>query len=319
VERVAASVVHSRRRGFTLVELLVVIAVIGILVALLLPAIQAARESARRTTCTNNLKQIGLAVHSYQTAKKHLPPPEALPSGGTIQPEASSTFVLLLPYLEEGNRYAGFDSAESVISSKNLPTTSGTVETYVCPSMQFNRDIPVVDCSEQLGAGSYIISSRTDYASASIAAGEDAAMDGAFAMPKQDEPYSLGFQHFLDGTSKTFLVGEINFGFADLEWDCSKLAGQIKWGDQTWAKGYWPYAWGHISWTSYKNFGLASYNSKRAVEGFKTLRVFRSDHPGGAQFVYVDGAVNFVQDSIEYPVLRALVTRAGEEANYAFK
>ena len=243
---------------------------------------------------------------------------QALPSGGAIQPDASSTFVLLLPYLEEGNRYAGFDPAESVISSKNLPTTSGTVEAYVCPSMQFNRDIPVVDCSEQLGAGSYIISTRTDYASASIAAGEDAAMDGAFAMPKKDEPYSLSFQHFLDGTSKTFLVGEINFGFADLEWDCSKLAGQIKWGDQTWAKGYWPYAWGHISWTSYKNFGLASYNSKRGRGLQDPASVPQRSSRRGAVRVRRWGR-EFRPGFDRVPGVTGLGDCAGEEANYAFK
>jgi prepilin-type processing-associated H-X9-DG protein len=298
---------------------LVVIVIIGVLVALLLPAIQAARDSGRRTTCANHLKQIGLATHGFQTAKKHLPPPVALPGDGPIQPNASSTFVVLLPHLEEGSRYANFDPSKSVDGSVNLPTTTGAVETFLCPSMQLTRDMPAVDCGEKLGAGSYIISTRTSYSSAAMASGDDSAMDGAFAMSDVNEPYRLSFQHFVDGTAKTFLVGEVNFGFHDLEWDCPARAGQIKWGDQTWARGYWPYAWGHIGWSKYQFFGLASYNARRAVSGFETLRVFRSDHPDGAQFLFVDGSVRFVQESISYPILRAQVTRAGGEADHVFE
>ena len=90
--------------GFTWVELLVVIAIIGILIALLLPAVQSAREAARRMGCQNNLKQVGLAVHNYHDAMHHLPPPKL----GTVSTsKEASTFVVILPYLEEGDRYSG--------------------------------------------------------------------------------------------------------------------------------------------------------------------------------------------------------------------
>jgi prepilin-type N-terminal cleavage/methylation domain-containing protein len=95
-------------QGFTLVELLVVIAIIGVLIALLLPAVQAARECARRMSCQNNLKQIGLATQNYTAAMKHLPPPKlggpTTSSNGETQ--FGSTFVILLPYLEEASRFA---------------------------------------------------------------------------------------------------------------------------------------------------------------------------------------------------------------------
>src|SRR5262245_60477006 len=87
------------RSAFTLVELLVVIGIIGLLVALLLPAIQAAREAARRSQCSNNLRQIGVALHNYQSALKHFPPATVVPRGQTFEPW--STHVRLLPYLEE--------------------------------------------------------------------------------------------------------------------------------------------------------------------------------------------------------------------------
>jgi prepilin-type processing-associated H-X9-DG protein len=101
------------------------------------------------------------------------------------------------------------------------------------------------------------------------------------------------------------------------------LNGSARWGDQTWAHGYWFYAWGHINWKIYALGKRSFYNrSQVAADEMsilqKLLRVFRSDHPGGAQFVYVDGSVKFVPEEIEYPVLRALVTRAGDEVNHSF-
>jgi len=227
-------------------------------------------------------------------------------------------FVLLLPYLEEGNRYAGFEPTKSVMSKTNLPTTSGTVSTYICPSMSLPRDVPATDCGEQFGPGSYIISTRTEYDSYKVAVGE---LDGAFTRPAPGIAYRLSFRQFVDGTSKTLLVGETNYGLVDWRWkadDCAALADQTKWGDQKWAEGYWAYAWGHIDWDLYRQVGISSYNADALHRTPETQRVFRSDHPGGAQFVFVDGSVHFIPDTVNYPVLRALVTRAGGETDYNF-
>jgi prepilin-type N-terminal cleavage/methylation domain-containing protein/prepilin-type processing-associated H-X9-DG protein len=321
-ERGAEGGEQKSRRGFTLIELLVVIAIIGILVALLLPAIQSAREAARRTECQNNLKQIGLATLTYHDAKQHLPPPKVM-EPGAIYPEEiiylnlGSTFVLLLPYLEEAALFDAYDLSKFVDDPINTKYTSTAIGVYTCPSMQMPRAVPYTPCGERLGSGSYMISANTDKPLGGL--------DGAFENPASSklangqyvaQPYTLSIHKILDGTSKTFLVGEINYGLDDLVWgdNCPDLADSPRWGDQTWAGGYWFYSWGHIDWKAYDKSGIRSYNAQSVVtDDSRIARVFRSDHPGGAQFVFVDGSVHFVPEEIEYPVLRALVTRAGGE------
>ncbi len=292
----------SLSRGFTLIELLIVIAIVGILIALLLPAIQAARESARRALCKNNLKQIGLAVQNYHAAKGHLPPPKL--GAGQFNP-LGGTFIALLPYLEENVRFDAYDATRPVDDPINLPITSRPVEIYLCPTMTLPRTVPEPESDEKLGPGSYIISSRTDYANFTD-------LDGAFENPRADGSYRLGLQHITDGTSKTLLVGEINYGVQTMTWTtCPALNGTPKWGDQTWAHGYWALAWGHMA----ARFP-ALYNNSSQYASPHGDRSFRSDHPGGVQFLLVDGSVQFIAADSSPDVRRALVTRAGNESDH---
>ncbi len=287
-----------RSLGFTLVELLVTIAIIGILTGLMLPAVNTAREAARRLHCANNLKQLGIATHAFEAAHGHLPPPKL----GTQFENRGSTLVVLLPYLEESAAYQDYHLEAAVDSPENLKVTSRAISVYLCPSMAIPRSVPNTECGEKLAPGSYVISSRTAYS-------KHRDLDGAFATPKDSQPYRLGFKHIKDGTSKTLLFGEIDYGHRGYKWSgCPVIDGQPKWGDTTWANGYWFFAWGHMS----AEFPQLYNNNDKFLSPYSP-RVFRSDHPGGVQFVYLDGSVSFLPDDTAANVRNALVTRAGSD------
>ena len=304
--------IPRRDAAFTLVELLVVIAIIGTLVALLLPAVQAAREASRRTTCVNKLKQIGLATLNFESCRRTLPPPKVLGAGGGLAAgktndtftQYGSTLVLLLPYLEQGNLFASYDLTQESHSAKNLPITNLAFPAYTCPSMFLPREVPMTDCGEKRGPGSYLISTRVEY-------GQFSQPNGAFATPpaRPGDFYHLGLEQITDGASRTMLIGETNYGFESFVWDsgCSS-DGQSKWGQFRWAEAYWAFAWGHTNEGVRYNFNDPS---ARWDQGFGTT--YRSDHPGGVQFAFLDGSVHFLKTDVEKSTLFALITRAGED------
>src|SRR5260370_389189 len=136
---------HTKRRpGFTLIELLVVIAIIAILIALLVPAVQKVREAAARTQCTNNLKQIGLAIHNYENANKKFP-------AGTDPVSGASAIVQLLPYLEQASLFTLWDLSKPVQSGANDPNATYHEDAFLlCPSdrrcssfMSTRRSVPL--------------------------------------------------------------------------------------------------------------------------------------------------------------------------------
>ena len=281
--------------AMSLVELLITMAILSTLMGALLPAVNAAREAARRMQCTNNLRQLGIATNAYEAARGHLPPPKL----GTQFENRGSTLVLLLPYLEEHDAYARYRFDEPIDSTNNRPITARPVSVYLCPTMRLPAT-PLGDTS--LAPGSYVISSRTTYA-------KHQQLDGAFANQRPGQPYRLSTRHIRDGASRTLLFGEINYGHADFRWsEPSELAGQSRWGDTTWANGYWFHAWGHMS-DDYPHL----FNNSQLFLSPYSPRAFRSDHPGGVQFVKIDGSALFLTNDTDPQVRRAYVTRRGRD------
>lgn len=212
-----------KRSGFTLVELLVVIAIIGILVGLLLPAVQAAREAARRMQCSNNLKQVGLASHNFESAFKYFPPrrhTKVMPnSAGAPTTYSSDACVqaIILPYIEQNsklgafNLYYGVNSDTQiqtgvVVANINLPGRRGDVPSYLCPSDPSTAFFGTTDPAGRLN---YM---------ACVGGGDfrgGTAIDGIFASPDPATGQLLkGPTHgsITDGTSNTAMFAEVKRG-----------------------------------------------------------------------------------------------------------
>ncbi len=283
--------------AFTLVELLVVIAIIGTLVALLLPAIQAARETARTCTCRNHLRQIGLAIHMHHDAKKALPAAWELndtDNEGGSQRFQESSLVRLLPYLEQANQYVLYDPEVNIFH----PNNSGVIQTifpvYLCPSMTYTTS------DSEAAPGSYVAStgSTPPQSYIDLTTGECTHNGAIIAQLKYKQPISLN--NISDGTSRTFAMGEFDY-----------FSGETEAGP-TWAGGYLIGAFG-ATWGDFNPTRLPEDPSLYA----QRHTAFRSDHAGGAQFVLVDGSVQFISDDIEETALDALATRAGDEVDQA--
>jgi prepilin-type N-terminal cleavage/methylation domain-containing protein len=305
----------ANNKAFTLVELLSVIAIIGVLAALLLPAVQQAREAARQTQCRNLLKQIGLATQLFEGAHQTLPPPQVLPHGSGLVGGASgdyghlgSVFVLLLPFLEEGGLYESYDIQQPPTAASNTGFTSKALPAYLCPSMHLPREVPDL-CGELLGPGSYLPSTRVAY-------GTPGGLDGGFTNPPGfGDRYRLTFAQITDGASHTVMFGETSYGLKNYRWaehgalNCHSKPGAC-WGDFTWAQGYWHYAFGHTGWTKGQK-SKYHFNDTNAPFDTRQRTTFRSDHPDGVHFVQLDSSVRFIETDIDREALFALITRAG--------
>jgi len=285
----------TRLRGFTLIELLVVIAIIAILVSLLLPAVQQAREAARRTQCKNNLKQMALAVHNYHDVFNLFPGSEV---GGTGTLNRASMFVAILPYLEQANTFTLYNPALGNASPVNQAAVSQLIPAYLCPSAPLRRQIPIPGCDANNRApGTYAVCTGSGDPWGTLAAGNP--HNGAIVSPPSGR---TSMRDITDGTSNTLLIGEAAWNIPDYLFTSGPCAGQVRWGFTYWSSPY-PLA------TAFTT--MAPFNAKRG--GSAVLSRFRSEHIGGAQFALVDGSVRFVSENISQAILDATATRAGGE------
>lgn len=280
-----------RQPAFTLVELLVVIAIIGTLVGLLLPAVQSAREAARRMQCSNHLKQIGLGLHNYESTYKKFPV-------GSIESNFISPLAAILPHLEEGNRYALYDFSLYYTSPDNAAVSKQTIPTYLCPSMVLPRDVPEVRGDEVGGPASYMVNEGTS--SYMVKA------DGAFGLHWPKSGFSnphFGFGSITDGTSHTLAVSETTYNYKQYRWSesvAAPLGGTVRYGLARWLVGYPRVSMGTTQF-AINDFATAS------------LAGYSSQHTGGVNLVLMDGSVHFLSAGTDAISLQAISTRAGGE------
>ena len=294
--------------GFTLVELLVVIAIVGSLVALLLPAVQAARESARKMSCQNNLKQVGLATQSYHDVNQQLPPARVKIDVASINIHEGA-LLHLLPYLEEGNKFVQYNPLLGTSHPDNAGVVETIIPTYLCPSMTFELK------AGKPAPGSYGSSTGTGrpWDIIDMAQLRGVALPPGFDLSELAPSYGLhngaivsrpgvvSFKNVTDGLSHTFAFGEMDY-----------FGGQEPDGPQ-WAGGYIT----NSQAATWGPFNPEDPPQDPALKG-QYATAFRSDHPGGVHFVMVDGSVQFIHDGIDEIVLDALATRAGEEVDHSF-
>lgn len=316
----------ERRRvqigGFTLVEMLVVIAIIGILLGLLLPAVQAAWEAARRVKCANQLKQLALAAQEYHATYNCFPP-----GVDRSTSQKSSLFVFLLPYLEEGSLYDQWKQPNADRQALAASVMSG----LVCPSDRIPAN-PVRNrvSNFRYGLASYGGNGGTRSFRPNS---PDLKTDGIFfEVGSASRP--LGGQRAIriaditDGVSRTLLFGERSH--RDANYDSFAVLG---WEQTLGEYGYWTgsggdLALGDVTLSSYAelNYRVPMSYSNRAKASppansrigfcyYADLRLcaFGSNHPGGANFAMADGSVRFLDNDIPLETLRALSTRSGEE------
>ena len=279
----------GRRAGFTLIELLVVIMIMGILMSLLFPAVQDAREAARRISCADNLKQLGLATHLYHDACGCLPP--ASFNGGLFN---GSTFILLLPRLEQAANYARYHPDLGLAAPENQAVITARIPVFLCPSMVVPRVVPNPSHNEIGSPGSYAVSTGSQC--------PWFVHNGVIVQADQSRK-PVRFRDIRDGTSKTIMYGEFNYGLQDFCWPDGSFLG----GYAEWAVGYPGFTWA-ATWGGFNPHCIANPSCPQM-----SWTAFRSDHPGGVQFAMADGSVHFIKDGIQQSVLDALATRDGGE------
>jgi prepilin-type N-terminal cleavage/methylation domain-containing protein len=303
----------SSRFGFTLVELLVVIAIIGVLIGMLLPAVQAVREAARRTQCRNNLKQLGLALHNFDSAYMKLPPGWKADIDAGVPGWGWNSYIL--PFLEQNNLYQQIDFTTNIELPWHEAVREAIIPGVLCPSSprsdEADFDLQSGEYADPYppGAAFPLKIARTHYVGS---IGSTTAMDQmpndescpSFVSPSGGNTYLNGvffrnseraIEHILDGSSNTIMVGERSAEIFDSTW-----VGVVH--------GAMFPAWRVVGWT-----GEPPNNKPTSIVHFHGYAQFNSVHSGLTHFVLCDGSVQSVSDQIEPDIFKACGTVDGRE------
>ena len=317
---------RKRHAAFTLIELLVVIMIIGVLVALLLPAVQAAREAARRMSCANNLKQIGLSLHGYHAAHGSFPAgninrgaglcPGAAEPVSSFSTQSGNWLIAILPYVEQNELYNRYDNRYSNESEENKSVRETTVATYACPSdsaigtLAVPASGPASKVEAKYAPGSYRAvtgwsGDGIDFLDSEMMFDYKPEWRGPIHAVYTSFAWGYGVESFsdiTDGTSSTLMVGESTTS--------SNLA----------RRTFWAYSFAYYSQsgvTSQQRTLWGDYDRCVQSDGvgaeIPCKRQWGSFHSGGMNFMFCDGTVHFIQTDIDLDLLAGMATIAGEE------
>jgi len=301
---------RSLEKAFTLVELLVVIAIIGVLVALLLPAVQAAREAARRSSCSNKLKQIGLALHNFHDVYGNFPEGSSSTdnlnfsdadwcSKYSASNARAGWTVKILPYLEGNNQYEQFELGGMFTSSSNVPGTTAN-------NNQFNSSNPSYTCPSDPAAGpnsNYLSYMGVQGGGATPACSNQGGQRVFYRNGVLYHNETSRFASITDGSSNVYLVGESKYVLAK--------GGRTDNIHCSWASGSKLDSYGSPLTCAAAKEQINSIAGGGADQDTLNImtRLFGSWHPGGCQFVYGDASVHFVPETIDLNIYRQRAIR----------
>jgi prepilin-type N-terminal cleavage/methylation domain-containing protein/prepilin-type processing-associated H-X9-DG protein len=299
-------VVNHRPRGFTLIELLVVIAIIGLLVALLLPAIQFARESSRRSQCSNNLRQIGIALQNYESSHRGLPSGylSQFASNGLDTGPGWGWAALLLDNLEENSLHGRLRFDRPIEDAANLDGRTKAVAVYLCPSDTVGPTWPAyTDPGPGNPPSTSIICTVASANYVGMFGNSEPGVDGSGLFFRNSH---VGFREIADGTSHTIAVGERSHMLGEATWVGSVTGALLQPGPNDGVGLY------EIEHGSTMVLGHAG-EGKGPNDPTGEPDMFYSMHPGGVNFVFADAHVAFLTSDMDPKVFEALSTRAGNE------
>ena len=316
---------HSKRRGFTLVELLVVIAIIGILVGMLLPAVQAVREAARRATCLNNIRQVVLACHIYESGNQRFPPGSSAPNGtGAGENFGESLLVPLLPFVDQNNLFDSYRGLGGTIQQRLIVASNTSVSLFLCPSA--TQEDEVVTIVDQGANTTHYYGALGDYTNSTATSGFTfpvvdtglgvtgyAGYSGMFS-PWSTNPTMPDMQtaRYIRTKARTF--GDARDGASNTVAMLEKSRSSNLNSSVPYTPVYSGWAFGHESVASSglvgqifssNSVGANAINQNSAAFSINSLPM-GSNHPGGALVAMVDGSSQFVSDQVTVDIIRAM-------------